>query len=122
MELVERIELPIELTNGNEGRTKTYKKSARQRSKYERDIALLFGKRKPFSFPVSVGVVRVLGAGQKKWDSSSVLRGNYKEIEDALVACGWFNDDGPKWIVHTAGTQDDSRRHEGPKTIIEVYK
>jgi hypothetical protein len=49
-----------------------------------------------------------------------VLRGNYKEIEDALVACGWFVDDSMQYIAITIGKQDETRRKEGPAIELEI--
>lgn len=63
----------------------------------------------------------MLGERQRFWDSSSGLRGNYKEIEDAMVAAGWFNDDGPEWIDETRFKQTDKYRHEGPCVIVIIH-
>lgn len=71
---------------------------------------------------MSVTVIRVLGERQRLWDSSSGLRGNYKEIEDSLVAAGWFHDDGPEWIEETRFRQDAGHRHVGPATIVVVHE
>lgn len=114
--------LPIELTNGNDGRGHKFWSSAKVRQQIETDLRLLRETREPFDFPVSLRITRVVGKGQRKWDSDSVLRGNAKELIDALVAVGWFHDDGPKWITHTEGRQDDSRRGDGPTTLIEVFR
>ena len=95
------IDLPFQLTNGNDGRGSKWFNSAKARKAYESQLRLLGLTRKPFAGPVSVTVERVLGKGERLWDSSSVGRGSYKELEDALVACGFFVDDGPKWIVNT---------------------
>ena len=78
------MQLPIELTNGNSGRGGEWFASNSRRKKYEKMIRQLGLVREPFDFPVIVSVVRVLGKKQKLWDSSSVLRGNWKEIEDEL--------------------------------------
>lgn len=64
--------------------------------------------------------IRILGPRDRKWDTSSVLRGNYKEIEDALVAIGWFPNDTPQWITETIPDQDDTQRDQGPAIVIEV--
>ena len=120
MTILFRVLLPIELTNGNDGRGHAWQRSASRRKKYERILAPL--RRTPFEEPVVVRVTRVLGKGQRLWDSSSVGRGNYKEIEDTLVALGWFHDDGPAWIKQTIFAQDDSRRGEGPGVEIIVEK
>ena len=114
MNYQETFKLPFELTNGNDGRGSKWFSSAKLRKKFEDDLRNLRMVRSPFLFPVKVHVVRVLGKGQREWDSSSILRGNYKEIEDALVACGWFHDDSPKFITETTASQDISRRSSGP--------
>ena len=123
-------ELPFRLTNGNEGRSKHFGASAKFRRECELTLRMTRDKdrqpytREPFAEPVRVVVTRVLGRGERKWDSSSILRGNYKEIEDSLCspAIGWFVDDSPKWIVETVGRQDAGRRDEGPVVLVEVFR
>ena len=105
----ETFTLPFELTNGNDGRGSKWFNSAKLRKKFEEDLRKLRMIRSPYLFPVKVHVVRVLGKGQRLWDSSSIGRGNYKELEDALVACGWFSDDSPKFITQTTFAQDECR-------------
>lgn len=118
------ITLPFELTNGNDGRGYAWYKSASARKKFERQLRMLGHVRTPFDVPVKVTVTRILGKRQREWDASSGLRGNWKEIEDALVACGWFHDDKPQWIVATDFRQDASQRTNGPavKVTIEPMK
>jgi len=113
--------LPFELTNGNDGRGSKWFKSSKIRNEFEKNLRLLGYERKPFEMPVSVAVTRILGQGQRLWDSSSVGRGNYKELEDALVAIGWFHDDSPKWITETRFYQDASRRDQGSSIEIQIY-
>jgi hypothetical protein len=115
-----RITLPIELTNGNDGRGNDWMVSNSRRKQYEKLIRQLGLVRSPFEFPVIIYVVRILGPKQRLWDSSSVGRGNWKEIEDSLVACGWFKDDSTKHIVNTFFYQDETRRDEGPCVEIIV--
>lgn len=112
--------LPFELTNGNTGRGHQWFRSAKLRKQFEAGIRAMGLARKPYDVPCNVTVTRVLGKGQRLWDSSSIGRGNYKELEDALVACGWFVDDSPKHITRTLFRQDESRREEGPFTEIQV--
>lgn len=114
----ETFQLPFELTNGNDGRGSKWFSSAKIRKQIEAKLRQLRLTRSPFLFPVTVHVVRVLGKGQRLWDTSSIGRGNWKEIEDALVACGWFSDDSPKFITMTTFDQDECRRSSGP--FIEV--
>jgi hypothetical protein len=115
-----RIILPIELTNGNDGRGYAWQRSESRRKKLAKQLAAY--RREPFSVPVVVEVTRILGKGQRLWDSSSIGRGSYKEVEDTLVELGWFHDDGPKWIVQTIFAQTANRREEGPAVEIVVKK
>lgn len=114
------ITFPIELTNGNDGRGSKWFKSSNIRKLFEFQFRKLGMERQPFDFPVRVSVTRILGKNQRLWDSSSIGRGNWKEIEDALVAIGWFHDDGPKWISETRFYQDASQRDNGPAVRITI--
>tara|TARA_R110002110_G_scaffold116667_3_gene288278 strand:- start:393 stop:671 length:279 start_codon:yes stop_codon:yes gene_type:complete len=78
--------------------------------------------REPFEFPVQIRLTRIIGPRQRLWDADSVLRGSAKQILDALVAIGWFHDDGPRWITSATGVQDASQRENGPAVMIEVFK
>lgn len=118
METIETFLLPFELTNGNDGRGGKWFNSAKIRKQAEQKLRSMNLNRKPFDFPVTVHVTRILGKGQRLWDSSSIGRGNWKEIEDAMVAVGFFHDDSPKYISETRWFQDPDRRSLGP--IIEV--
>ena len=115
------VTLPIELKNGNAGRVKTWHQPATRRKKYERTLRRLKLVRTPFEQVVVVHVTRILGKGQRYWDSSSGLAGNYKEIEDAMVAVGFFTDDSPRYISETRFFQDGSRRKSGPAVLVEVF-
>jgi hypothetical protein len=114
--------LPIELTNGNDGRGSKWFSSANARKKIEAKLRQLGHVREPFSQPVEVRVTRIVGPNQRLWDSSSIGRGNWKEIEDAMVACGWFHDDSPKHIVETRFFQDDENRDKGPATFVQIVE
>jgi hypothetical protein len=114
--------LPIELTNGNDGRGSKWFSSAKVRKQVEQVLRAEGFEREPFEYPVIVHVTRIIGKNQRLWDSSSIGRGNWKEIEDALVVLGWFHDDCPKWIRETRFFQDDSRRSEGPSIEVEIYE
>lgn len=114
--------IPIPLENGNEGRGGHWRKSAKRRDEYELELRVRGYTRKPFPFPVCVHVTRVMGPGEARWDYSSIGRGNWKEIEDALVALGWFHDDSAKYIRDVRFFQHDSDRHLGPKIWVEVFR
>ena len=117
-----RIQLPIELTNGNDGRGSKWFNSARLRKSIEIDLRNLGHSRAPFEFPVNIHLIRILGPRQSFWDSDSGFRGNAKELIDALVAVGWFVDDGPKWIKSATFSQDARQRKNGPGVCIVVSK
>jgi hypothetical protein len=119
--ILRTIELPIELTNNNTGRTQHFGRSASQRKKYERIIRAKFGQQVPFSSKVEIVVQRVLAARQRLWDESSILRGNWKEIEDALVACGFISDDGPNYVGMCVGVQDAETRLASEGGFVRVY-
>lgn len=118
----ETFKLPFELTNGNDGRGSKWFSSAKLRKQFEASLRKLRLVRTPYPFPVTVHVVRVLGKGQRLWDTSSIGRGNWKEIEDALVACGWFHDDSPRYITRTTFDQDPCRRSSGPFTEVTISR
>ena len=81
--------LPIELTNGNEGRSKHWGSAAKRRREYEGVIRLLRPNPLPLATPVGLTLVRVLGRGQRLYDVDSLGRGNAKELVDAIVAAGF---------------------------------
>jgi len=114
--------LPIELTNGNEGRKKHWGSAARRRKQYEATIGLLYGRPKLIASPVKLTITRVLGKGQRLFDRDSLGRGNAKEIIDAIVAVGILPDDGPRHLLGVEYRQDATRRSDGPSTevLIEV--
>ncbi len=120
--IIETFSLPFELTNGNDGRGSKWFSSAKVRKGFEDSLRMLGHVRQPFSFPVKVQVIRILGSGQRLWDSSSIGRGNWKEIEDALVACGWFTDDSPRYITRTIFDQDECRRRQGPRIEVIIHR
>jgi hypothetical protein len=113
--------LPIEIHNKNDGQGKHWAGTHRTRKRMESDLRILGQTRTPFDHPVSVLVTRILGKGQSFWDSSSILRGTYKQLEDSLVKCGWFHDDDTKHITNTFGLQDASRRKLGPAVRIQIF-
>lgn len=123
-ESIYAIVLPIELTNGNDGRGSKWFSSAKRRKEYE--AILLPIVTVMFQSPVVVHVTRLLGHGQRLWDSSSIGRGNWKEIEDSLVALGVFKDDSPQYIVETRFFQRKRlaipKTNAKPATLLEVFE
>ena len=118
MKLLLREILQLKLTNGNDGRGNAFWKSATFRKSCEQYLRAFHKQRKPFEMPVVVHVTRLFSGRERLWDSSSIGRGNWKEIEDALVAVGWFHDDSPKWIRRTVF---DQRKHNESCVLVEVF-
>ena len=115
------VTIPIELDNGNIGRGSKWFSSAKLRKQYEAKLrALGMVCKEPIPYRCINTVTRVLGKGQRLWDSSSIGRGNWKEIEDSLVALGWWVDDCPKYIAQTIFLQDETRRADGPYIVLQI--
>lgn len=113
-----KFRIPIELTNRNDGQGHHWSRTAKDK---KRIAAILSTLPSPFfgvSFPCSLIVTRILGPGQRLWDNDSILRGNWKQVQDAMVGAGWLEDDDPRYLAETVGRQDKTRRDEGP--AIEV--
>jgi hypothetical protein len=118
MALLLRQLLEFKLTNGNDGRGNAFWKSAKFRKDCEQYLRANQLQRKPFEVPVIVHVTRMFSGRERLWDSSSIGRGNWKEIEDALVAVGWFHDDCPTWIQKTVF---DQQKYTESCVMVEVY-
>lgn len=116
----ELIQLPIELTNGNDGRGGAFWSSAKLRKQIEQ--RLVDFRREPFAHPTAITITRVLGPGQRLWDNDSIGRGNAKELIDSLVALGWWHDDRPQWISQVDYRQDATRRSVGPVVEIAIRR
>jgi len=118
--------VPIELDNGNSGRTKHFGASAKRRIEYEQTLrvylrSIRFEVETP-DFRQKIILTRILGARQSFYDPDSLLRGNAKELIDSLVAVGFFRDDSYKWIDSVTALQDDTRRKDGRQTIIRIER
>ena len=114
--------LPVQISNSNDGQGHRWYRTANARKGFEQVLKMAGFVRSPFDFPVRIVLTRILGKGQRLWDCDSVGRGNAKQLIDALTACGWWKDDGPKWIRPVDFRQDETRREVGPATLIEVYR
>lgn len=112
--------LPVSLDNGNDGRTKHFGAAAKRRREYEATIRLFHPRPVPVQTPARIHVTRVLGPRQRLFDADSLLRGNAKELIDAIVAAGFLPDDGPAHVLEVTASQDKSRRGEGPAVEITI--
>ncbi len=112
------VELPIRLSNSNDGRGHSFWRTKRKRDEFEATLRLYGDIRTPLDDPVFVRVTRLYSGRERAWDYSSGLRGDWKELEDSLVACGWFHDDSPKWI---RGVVFDQHKRDQSGTRIEIF-
>lgn len=112
--------LPVSLDNGNDGRTKHFGAAAKRRYEYEHMLHLFHPQPIPVRTPARIHVTRVLGPRQRLYDADSLLRGNAKELIDAIVAVGFLPDDGPAHVLEVTASQDNTRRGDGPATEITI--
>lgn len=116
--------IPIELDNSNNGQGHSWHKSANRSKKYKDLLSLLSWERRGL-WPlkgVYNHVVRVIPKRGRKWDSSSQGRGNWKQIEDALVKIGMFEDDDCNNIINTFFFQEDEERPKKAYIKLIIYK
>ena len=112
--------LPVDLKTQNNGQGRSWHSSAGQRRKFER---LLCGehRREPLEYPVDVTYTRVCGPKQRARDCDNIAP-SCKQLQDALVALGWWHDDTPTWIRSVTYKNDDTRREDGPAVLVEAWK
>ncbi len=112
--------IPVELTNNNDGQSRHWSKANSSKKMFAQTLAALRLRSTPPDHPQNIVITRILGKRQSLWDADSVLRGNAKQLIDALVDAGYFIDDGPKYIIEAIGRQDATRRAEGPAILVEI--
>lgn len=121
-ELLLSIRIPVKLVNVNRGYGSNWFAPAQKRKQYERLLRRHgFTRLRPFRWPVSLVVTRILGSGERAWDYANIPYSSYKQLQDALVACGYFHDDSTDWIRDVQFRQDDSQRELGPAVQIDVH-
>ena len=114
--------LPVELSNNNTGQTRHFSAAIKQKKMFASTLSAMGLKSTPPPFKQSVVITRILGKRQSLWDADSVLRGNAKQLLDALVDAGYFVDDGPKYITEVIGRQDATDRASGPAIRVEIFE
>jgi hypothetical protein len=114
--------IPLPLSNNNAGQTRHWSAANKQKQAFANMLALFRLKGTPPDHKCRVTITRILGKGESLWDADSVLRGNAKQLLDALVDAGYFHDDGPKYIEEVFGKQDATRRKDGPAIVVEIQE
>ena len=119
-----RLLLPIKLTNNNDGQSRSWFKSHKHRNTISGVLRLLLRGMTitPPDHKQNIVITRILGRGERLWDADSVLRGNAKQLIDALVEAGFFHDDGPAFIVEAIGRQISTNRVVGPAVEVEIRR
>ena len=124
-----------DMKNGNNGQTKHWSTSAKERKSWVKSVSnswvrSINGTEYAFEdyFQCSAPdglqgllLTRHIGKGQRFWDPDSVLRGNAKQLIDTLVEFGVMRDDSVKYLKFVIGVQCDSNREAGPYTSVEVF-
>lgn len=133
------ISIDAELKNQNSGQTRHWSTAHREkkimttgllsgRILYPGDGNLKFGvfckEIMPHAFDarIDITVKRILGKGQRLFDPDSILRGNCKQLIDAVVDSGILTDDSSKHIGRVLGMQDASQRDRGPAIEITFWE
>ena len=114
--------LPVPLSNNNTGQSRHWSAANKQKHIFANMLRQLRLKATPPPYKQRVTVTRILGKGERLWDADSVLRGNAKQLLDAMVDAGYFIDDSPKHVAEVFGKQDASQRKDGPAIRVEIEK
>lgn len=69
--------------------------------------------------PVFVRLIRVLGPRQREYDDSNLFGICDKLVMDALVKCGLFPDDSPRFVRMLT---PEHRKGKAPALVVEVYR
>lgn len=121
--LIETLTIPMVLTNRNDGQGHHWGRTNSEKKWISHLFVTLGLEREfPFDFKVSLVITRILGKGQRLWDSDSVGRGNAKQLIDSMVDAGWFADDNAKYIRPVYYEQDETQRQNGPAVKIDIYE
>lgn len=114
------ITLPIELVNRNDGQGHSLWRTVADKKRFMEELSN--HTRTPFRYSTFVAVTRILGKRQQLWDYDSGLRGSWKQLQDAMVDCGWWHDDGPAHITGIIFRQAANQRFVGPATRVQVWQ
>jgi hypothetical protein len=128
------------LTNNNAGQGRGWHTSAKDRKTFDKKIAesmiVTYDDEGTMAYApfaeslagtqlsdlVALTVTRVLGPKERYWDADSILRGNSKQMLDAIVGTRLLADDNPKYVSLVIGYQDKDRREVGPCIEVGFYE
>ena len=135
-----RVRIFRELNNGNNGQTKHWSGSHKERQAWRRavdtcevetadgQVMSLFEFKEthlPHLNNAKVGLIitRVLGPRQRLWDPDSILRGNAKQLIDTLVEADIMEDDNAGVVEFVLPLQCDKWKKtlERGYTLVDFY-
>jgi len=130
-----KIVIDRELKNGNNGQSKHWGTSHKERAAWLKKVkdayviepngneSMLVDFLDCYHPPQYQGllITRHLGKNQRFFDPDSVLRGNGKQAVDSLIEIGVAPDDSIKHLKFVIGLQCDESRELGPYTSVEVF-
>lgn len=124
--LVRSIFLPIGISNKNDGQGRAWYGTNNDKKRFLNDLVWLSRDDDYDLSPLDDGqynvvVTRILGKRQRLYDADSVLRGNFKQLMDALVSIGLLADDGATAINFMVALQDSTNRKNGPAIQLDFY-
>ena len=128
-----------ELKNGNNGQTKHFSASHREKKEWlvalsnadvdvngiEMSVDMLKEEvldSQPLACTVGIVVERYLGKRQRFWDQDSVTRGACKQAIDSFVTHEILSDDSIKHVGWALGMQNDTDKENGPYTKFHFYE
>ena len=112
--------LPIALLSKNARDKMHWRQRLGLRRDYEGIIGIRYPNREgPPLGKQRVTVTRVKGERERDWDTQNIGAGSAVELLDALKRCGYFADDGPKF-VEPVFTQTKSDTLQGPCTVVTL--
>lgn len=130
-----KIVIDRELKNGNNGQSKHWGTSHKERAAWLKKVkdayviepngneSMLVDFLDCYQPPQYQGllITRHLGKNQRFFDPDSVLRGSAKQLCDSLIEVGVAPDDSIKHLKFVIGLQCDESRELGPYTSVEVF-
>jgi hypothetical protein len=130
-----KIVIDKEIKNANNGQTKHWGTSHRERQQWMNALRQSYivesnGAEMPTTdylecaspcYKQGLLITRHLGKNQRFFDPDSVLRGNAKQLVDGLIEMGVAKDDSVKYLLFVIGLQSDADREIGPYTTVEVF-
>lgn len=123
-----RLSLPLEISNRNDGRGHQWFRTDAEKKAVAEALQIFYPNGPPAEAremdsggTVNLVVRRILGKRQRWFDPDSILRGNAKEIVDAIVDHGFLSGDGYPAVGFVAGVQIKDPE-AGPALAVDFFR